>query len=986
MRRLFICIFLIFSLFPVFADEESVVVVDEDVNEQLETFSWEPVAKAKEYGVTIEKKDSTTDEWVEYKQIRTKETNLEVLFTTGEYRVSIATYNILGRKGKSTDWVVFNILEESVPYLNKHSFLIDEDWGAPVLYFENNAAGSPVISDLGTVFPAQGYNENSLLVKGRNIFSPKTEFYLIPRESAPENAQDFVSYNGQRKEQKLKILARKSSDFSVVLSYDPKQLLPGYYDLEVRNPGEKNKDAISILVLDNSESHFSPQSGFEYDNHYMVNSFNITNAYDGTYRISLKGTYFSSSLKFYLEPSRGFYSYPFESQIERSTVPIEVSEYQKAEDSSVIIYFDIFTGELRTGYYNLVVENNGKIYDRISCLVKRPFDHDYTKQVKIVKARYNKRTEKIDIKLSDEKFNAGKTYTLVSEYDELFNSNNRINLNLNTNKKTLVGTISPNDVTIAKYALLIEDENSSDVVYCNIDNRLALKMNKISSEQVNKIFFRPEGKEEDLLQEAREGGIVEFYDNDIQMVKKMPPLFSNIRFLLTTQKFNNWRIAGELDFLNFGFVSLSGNYTWMNDDEGVHNFISTSLRFSIPNMYFSPYLGVGIGEELAQYEGKTFNFNNALQMFNNPSELFLSAQAGVNLFTLVDIRYTLELHGLFDSKYFTDTVSIGFTFPIRAYKFKRKVLTRYANITKDGVLDGTAFIDPTSNVTEVFLYESDTVGGFEGYDKLAYAAIDSTVATVEENAFRNCKKLNEVSFLNQFDEETSLVIKSGAFVDDTQIASIRLPLRTVEVQEGAFQNWTRGQIIVLNWNKDDEKPRNLIGLQNCSATILYSNGEVFQANYKNPLEDARNWISYDPLKINNVSIYKDNSYDLGINLKGYAPSWLRTELYTWINNESPKQVVDYLKNGDMISFKVQGDGNKFDFVITTEEGGYFYYRFKTEADKLTTVEIPYKKLKKYSYSSVKKFDKDKIKMCCIVPMCKGENNDVSFFDFEVSIK
>ena len=179
MRRLFICIFLIFSLFPVFADEESVVVVEEDVNEQLETFSWEPVAKAKEYGVTIEKKDSTTDEWVEYKQIRTKETNLEVLFTTGEYRVSIATYNILGRKGKSTDWVVFNILEESVPYLNKHSFLIDEDWGAPVLYFENNAAGSPVVSDLGTVFPATGYKENSLLVKGRNIFSPKTEFYLV---------------------------------------------------------------------------------------------------------------------------------------------------------------------------------------------------------------------------------------------------------------------------------------------------------------------------------------------------------------------------------------------------------------------------------------------------------------------------------------------------------------------------------------------------------------------------------------------------------------------------------------------------------------------------------------------------------------------------------------------------------------------------------------------------------------------------------------
>ena len=158
---------------------------------------------------------------------------------------------------------------------------------------------------------------------------------------------------------------------------------------------------------------------------------------------------------------------------------------------------------------------------------------------------------------------------------------------------------------------------------------------------------------------------------------------------------------------------------------------------------------------------------------------------------------------------------------------------------------------------------------------------------------------------------------------------------------------------------------------------------MYKGNFKSPLEDERNWITANQLTPKNVSIYKDGLYTLGINLSGFGFKWYRNELYTWINQENPAQALEYLAEGNSISFSVQGDGNKYDFIITTEEGGYFYYRFKTEKDKVTNITIPYKKFKKFNYSSQKKLDKDKIKMFFVLPMCKDEWNDVSLFDFEV---
>ena len=232
-------------------------------------------------------------------------------------------------------------------------------------------------------------------------------------------------------------------------------------------------------------------------------------------------------------------------------------------------------------------------------------------------------------------------------------------------------------------------------------------------------------------------------------------------------------------------------------------------------------------------------------------------------------------------------------------------------------------------------------------------------------------------------EETPLVIKSGAFANDTMIDTIYLPYRTSVVQAGAFANWTSGQNIILDWDKDDQTQRDLSGLESCNAIVHYRNGDIYKGSFKTPLDDERNWVKINELNISNVSVYDENQYILGMRVRGWGFRWYKQELDSWINQTSPDQALDYIKTGEKITFMVQGDGNKYDFVLTTPDGGYFYYRFKTKEDKLTKVEIPYKRLKKYPYSTKKKLDLSEIKMFCIMPMCKDEYNEATFFNFEV---
>ncbi len=983
MKKTFLCILLLFSLFTALSAQSSFAAdsVDEDINEQYETFSWSPVAKAKQYGVTIEKWDESQEIWTDFKEVKTKESSLEVLFTPGTYRVSICVYNFIGRKSAPSDWVQFKILEENVPYLNDKLLTKNGYWNVPVLNLNSSAKETAVATNsLEYITPEKDFGQNTMLVKGRNIFSPKTEFYLIPKEEG--EGQPFINWSDERREQKLNILYRNSKEYSVVVSYDPSTLKPGYYSLEVRNQGD-NKDSVDILVVDNSSFQIFPDKGFEVDSHYSVNSISLGNTLN--YEISIDGKGLNSSMEFYFEPTTGPYAYPFETEMLRTRSPLTILETSKINDSTGEVKLVCDTQGLRTGYYNLVAKDWDGTISKFLCLVKNPFENDYTKSIKKFKSKFNKKTEYVDFSIQDARFSENKTYTLVSEYDSDIDSNNRVPLNLSSNGKKLIAKLSPNQLTFGKYALMIEDEYSSDVVYCTIDNTLKISTTKMSDDAIEKAFFRTPKNDVQVTLDADDTGSVLFSDSKVEMTKRMPPLLSNVKFDLSLLPDNGKVFDFEIDLLHFKYAAWSLGYENQSINGANTSGVFSLLRFGFSNEYFAPYISGGVGMDLIPPDSGLASFDDALNMFKDTNRIYGVAQLGVNFLTIFDVRYNLFYRNMIGkSPYFTDSFSFGTTFPIRNYKFKRKAITQAAEITKPGVMNVTNFIEPEAKVDSVTILQSSSIGGFEGFVNLEKVDIDASVQVIEENAFRNCENLTTVSFEERYDTEgLPLTIKANAFANDNMIDTIYLPYRTSLVHSGAFANWTNGQNIILCWNPDDETQRDLTGLKNCTASVHYANGELFNGNFDTPLDDEGNWVPLNNLEVENVSILQDNKYLLGMRLRGVGNKWYKTELATWINQDSPAAVIDFLKSGDSLSFVAQGNGNKYDVIITTQDGGYFHYTFKTDDKDLIRIEVPYKKFKKYAYSSQKKLDVNNIKMFCIMPMCNGEWNDVSFFDFEV---
>lgn len=73
--------------------------------------------------------------------------------------------------------------------------------------------------------------------------------------------------------------------------------------------------------------------------------------------------------------------------------------------------------------------------------------------------------------------------------------------------------------------------------------------------------------------------------------------------------------------------------------------------------------------------------------------------------------------------------------------------------------------------------------------------------------------------------------------------------------------------------------------------------------------------------------------------------------------------LDALKKGSGIKLVVSGDGKTYDFrVNTNDRPDYCYHMFsvKTTKGKVTTYEIPYKKLKQYTWGAKKSFKKENI--------------------------
>lgn len=954
MKRSLVVLLLIFYFFsPLIAQSAE---TEAEVLQQYETLSWDPVDDVKGYEVTIEQFDQSSQNWVKYKTIKTKKCEQEVLFTPGIYRVSISSYNFLGRKGKASNWVSFKILEDKIPYLFPDNFTKNKEWNVPVLNLQSNQSEN----NNQYIQSAAGFAKNTIGLKGKNIFSDSTEVYLVPVEKSVTGGKDFVNFSTARKEVKLGIIKKDSKKNEIVVSYNKTLLQSGYYNLEVRN-SIQNKVSVEIMVLTDMPVQIAPGKGFVVDQNYQVNSIQTDSKQE--LEFSVKGKGFTSQTKFYLQQTEGPYPYPFETGIPNSVVELSVRDYTTDSNGELEVNLYCKGTDFRTDYYDVYAENSSDEKKSFLMLAKKAFDQNYTDDVDRIKSKYNKHSGKVEITIKDDELDSSKTYTLISEYNPITFTNNRIPLDfIRTGNNKLFATVDPSAISFGNYALLIEDANSSNVIFGEIDNSMRIsKTASISEEKIEEAFFKPEVEAADVIVSDDDKVIIEFKDNKIVLKKRMPFVFPYMTVPLIFDENSNTSVGFDLDILNFKYIALTGGYRYkVLEDEIAADSALVGLKLCLANDYFAPYIFAGAGHEFVFSPTSTIPLKDSV---------FLFGQVGAVLFTCVDIGFNVTVNDWkTDSPVYNKSISFAMSFPLQPFKFKRFVETRSATIQKQGLLDVSQYIDPSSNVDELYVNDASILKGLEKYKALETIAIDSTVKVIEKDTFKDCPNLSYVSFNYGYE---SLVIKKGAFENTKQLKTITLPDRTSVIEKGAFEGLDQTHAIFLSWNKDKDNGRDLSGLYDCNAVVFYADDTPFRRDNLLPIEISDSWPELPSVTVQDRVVEFENKYYKGVRFIGFSDKF-NDAGFDLSKASSSKEIINSLKDGKALRFKVDGDGNKYQAVFVTNDKKIKTYKFKTKSDKVTEVEIP-----------LKNIDMNKVDFFGFVPMSKGKYNFVTFFDFEV---
>lgn len=97
-------------------------VFSQDNEETLQTIHWETVENANKYQVEIEKLN-TEEQWQPFYNEITLDSEVEVNFTPGRYRISVKPINVLGKAVDQGQWLRFRILsQEEWELRNKENF------------------------------------------------------------------------------------------------------------------------------------------------------------------------------------------------------------------------------------------------------------------------------------------------------------------------------------------------------------------------------------------------------------------------------------------------------------------------------------------------------------------------------------------------------------------------------------------------------------------------------------------------------------------------------------------------------------------------------------------------------------------------------------------------------------------------------------------------------------------------------------------------
>lgn len=973
------------SLFA-WAEEPSTEPVSEETRYQfIQPFKWKPTENAKSYEINVESFDN--GEWVKEASVKTKKTSIQLPLYPGQKRVSITSLNRLGRRGKSTEWAQFVVLGETQPYLYADYLKKSIQWESPVL----RVTRSETETFTDDVLAETGDPEYSFFLKGKNIFLSETKFYMVPVEESSSGGRHFEAYNKLRKTVPLKIARRDFERPGVVVEYNPDELHSGYYQIIAENPGNQ-KTSLDILVMANREPVFN-EDQFTYYPNYEVHLLDTDKIKQNGNILKVSGSGFSGETRFTLTPSTSGIPYPFASAKERKKLDLTVSGINPLNQSGDMeLSFNINPSDIPPGYYNLTAENSMGKNTRF--LLVRNVDHEsVSPEIESVKiSRGTKDT--LDIELKGKNLSGENVYTLVSQRSDYTGLSARIPLLVTDSKKngkSIVLNCSKETVSEGYYGILAESTDNSAIKFITINKKIKAKTAALSEAEETALFIRPEnfvaltgdGTEMESVEE------LVYMPNEFRNLKRYRTIFPYIEVDLNIEH-NYWAMesfaaqnilaAGvNFELLNFNFFHLGGSASW-NWYENIYN-AEAFARFSTTHQEFRPYIGFGLGMNMfdVQNNGPLYLMKNVFskeQMSAYPHGIYAFADAGVTLLNFLDVRYTMHYSGadrfigknfssdeFFETtEYFYDDITVGAKIPLGKLKRVQKPKNQTLTITKKGPVSGKDY-KLRSDIKKIVFSDGITeISGFNDNYNLTNISIPDTVRVIGKEAFKNCYNLKEVILPDGVVE-----IADGAFEGCRSMQKITLPSSIRKISPTAFSDWQDFQYVVYEWTKDDVTVRDLGGLKGKkNFTTIYD-------VKRTPFED-RNIFSSSSGPGSKVFVKHFSSRVDGVDyIKNYMDVIITESnmdsCYGGMGT-SDAMVMKYLVNGDGITFKYFGDGNKYDIVFLSKDGKTrFTYSFfaKKGSNELT---VPFSHFIYDQYSSKK--------------YVKIKKMDIGYFGFEIA--
>lgn len=800
--------------------------------QQYQTFSWKEVPKAGKYQVDVEKQGSDGT-WTNVASVQTRATKEEILLYPGEYRVSISAFNKLGKKGSSSQWVTFTVLNETEPYLYDDYLKKSTRWNSPVLHI-NQAdkavrSAAPGTDDADEqVVAAEGDPSNSFMLKAKNVFFPETKFMLVPADSSSSGGAEFTSFVDKRKSSPLTIVRRDRDHDAVVVSYKPDDLFSGYYTVLVTNPGGKTA-SLCILVLANRTPVIEKDS-FAYDEQYKTYVLTMDKSDDDM--LSISGSGFDNGSTFSFKPTSDGIPYPYATNLPREDIPITLASRTSLDSNGRMkLDFKLAGSKLRTGYYNFNADCGDAGVANVLLLVKSDDSEDGAPKVTKVTSAYNKTSNTVTFTVSGKKINKSK-FTLVSAFNKDTGVNARIPLTQLDSKWGGAKCIFDTDASLletGKYILIVENEAGSSVAYVDVVKNKVTLDKKITDEQ-KLVFLRPA----DYVAAATKqtDGPVFTYADHLDSVtgryKRVAPfLFFDVDLLNFGKLTNSIRFHGLLDLFDVGWFAIKtglGYNLFANELS-----LGCSAEFAVPVMsYFLPYLGAGIDvcypfgtSADSDYSVADIIVTNIVDNFN------ANFYIGAVVFDFLDFKYTCrinQLTSLSGSKYFSDEFTVGCRIQLRQKEYIKNYKGVDATITYDGVIDGSkmTFNDDVYAVT--FENGATEVRHFANFPNIKKISLPDSVTVIGDGAFENDTALADVVIPGGV-----TTIGRKAFANCTSIKTINIPSSVKKIDSSAFDGWLPSQTVILGWTPDERDGHDISGLAaNKKLYIFYSSGTLYE--------------------------------------------------------------------------------------------------------------------------------------------------------------